>query len=70
MNPNDLGKYIAATDSASQPWLLVQLRLSKLMAEKEHLSSEAYLARLKNIHQDFMELGEWWHGREAELFGE
>ena len=69
MNSEDLAQYIEATDSISKPWLLVQLRLKKLQERRATLSPEAYAIELADIHQDLMNLGEWWHGIEDEVFG-
>ncbi len=68
MNSKDLAKYIEATDSISKPWLLVQLRLQKLQEQKSILPADAYARELADIHQDLMNLGEWWHGIEDEVF--
>ena len=69
MNSKDLAQYIEATDSISKPWLLVQLRLQKLQEQRANLSPDVYASKLADIHQDLMNLGEWWHGIEAEAFG-
>ena len=69
MNSKDLAQYIEATDSISKPWLLVQLRLQKLQEQRANLSPDAYASKLADIHQDLMNLGEWWHGIEDEVFG-
>lgn len=69
MNSKDLAQYIEATDGISKPWLLVQLRLKKLQEQRAKLSPEAYASELANIHEDLMNLGEWWHGIEDEVFG-
>ncbi|BAQ65634.1 hypothetical protein [Geminocystis sp. NIES-3709] len=68
MNSEDLAKYIENTNGISKPWLLVQLRLKKLQENKPFLSPEEYLIQLADIHQDAMNLGEWWIGREKEVF--
>ena len=68
MDSKDLAQYIEKTDSISKPWLLVQLRLKKLEENKPVLSPEEYLTQLEDIHQDLMKLGEWWIGREDEVF--
>lgn len=70
MTPEALARYMAATGRLHQPWLLAQLRLLKLQEERPHLSPEEYEWRLQGIHRDVMALGEWWVGREAEVFGE
>lgn len=69
MDSKDLAHYIEDTNSISKPWLLVQLRLQKLQEQRASLSPEAYATELADIHQDLMNLGEWWHGIEDEVFG-
>lgn len=70
MDSQDLAKYIEETNGISKPWLLVQLRLKKLEEKKQNLPPEEYLEQLQDIHKDLMGLGEWWRGREEEVFGE
>lgn len=70
MNAKDLAQYIEKTNGISKPWLLVQLRLKKLEESRDRISPEEYIQRLQDIHQDLMNLGEWWIGRENEVFGE
>ncbi|NDJ16229.1 hypothetical protein [Myxacorys almedinensis] len=68
MNSHDLALYLEQTDSTSKPWLLAQLRLLKLNEQRSSLSTADYEARLADIHQDLMNLGEWWIGIEDEVF--
>lgn len=68
MDSKSLAQYLEATDSIYKPWLLVQLRLKKLQEQRETLSSEEYASNLADIHQDLMNLGEWWVGQEDEVF--
>lgn len=68
MESKDLAQYIEATDSISKPWLLVQLRLKKLQELRATLSPDEYARELADIHQDLMNLGEWWRGIEDEVF--
>jgi hypothetical protein len=68
MNSEELAKYIEATDGISKPWLLVQLRLKKLQEKRLEISAEEYVKELTDIHQDAMNLGEWWVGIENEVF--
>jgi hypothetical protein len=68
MNSEKLAKYIEDTDSVGKSWLLVQLRLQKLAEAKPDLSPEEYKARLEDIYQAMMNLGEWWVGIEEEVF--
>ena len=69
MNSQELGKYITATDGVSKPWLLLQLRLKKLQERKAEMPADEYIKKLEEIHQDLMNLGEWWVGIEDEVFG-
>jgi hypothetical protein len=68
MNSKNLAKYIEATDGISKPWLLVQLRLKKLQERRSDISAEEYITELAELHQDLMNLGEWWVGIEVEVF--
>ena len=68
MDSKDLAKYIEDTDGISKPWLLLQLRLKKLEENKQNLSKKDYMIQLEDIHQDMMKIGEFWKGREGELF--
>ena len=68
MNSNELAQYIEKNDGISKPWLLIQLRLKKLEENKPFLPVEEYLSQIQDIHQDLMKLGEWWVGREDEVF--
>jgi hypothetical protein len=69
MDSKELAQYIEATDGISKPWLLVQLRLSKLQERKDHLSPQEYMTELADIQADLLKLGEWWKGIEEEVFG-
>ena len=69
MDSQELGKYITATDGVSKPWLLLQLRLKKLQERKAEISTDEYMQELEEIHQNLMNLGEWWVGIEDEVFG-
>ena len=68
MNSKELAKYIEATNSIAKPWLLVQLRLKKLQERQATLSENEYANELADIHEDLMNLGEWWRGIENEVF--
>jgi len=68
MDSNELAKYIEATDSISKPWLLVQLRLKKLEERRHSIAAEDYIKELAEIHNDLMNLREWWRGIEDEVF--
>jgi hypothetical protein len=68
VDSQELAKYIEQTGGMGKSWLLVQLRLQKLAEQKINLSIEEYTLRLADIHQDMMNLGEWWLGMEGEVF--
>ena len=69
MDSKELARYIEATDGISKPWLLVQLRLKKLQERKAHIPPQEYMQELEDIQADLLKLGEWWKGREKEVFG-
>lgn len=68
MNSEDLARYIEHTDRLSQPWLLIQWRLKKLQEQRLDMDPDVYLQELTTLHQSLMDLGEWWVGREDEVF--
>ena len=68
MNSEELARYIEETAKISQPWLLIQLRLKNLAENRHNLSSEEYLEKLSELHQELMKLGEWWVGIEDDVF--
>lgn len=68
MNSKELAQYIEATNGITKPWLLTQLRLKKLQEQRDQLSPEVYEQQLADIHQDLMNLGEWWIGIEDQVF--
>ncbi|MBW4534712.1 MAG: hypothetical protein KME09_12330 [Pleurocapsa minor HA4230-MV1] len=69
MDSKELAQYIEATDGISKPWLLVQLRLSKLQERKDQMPPQEYMTELADIQADLLKLGEWWKGIEGEVFG-
>ena len=69
MDSQELAKYIEATGGISKPWLLVQLRLSKLQERKDQMPTQEYMTELEDIQADLLKLGEWWKGIEGEVFG-
>lgn len=68
MDSHQLARYIEETNGISKPWLLVQLRLAKLNEQKNSMTSVDYARDLADIHQDLMNLGQWWKGQEGEVF--
>jgi hypothetical protein len=64
----DLARYIEQRGEIGKPWMLQMLRLAKLKEAKASMSPEAYIESLQEAHADLMRLGEFWKGREAEVF--
>jgi hypothetical protein len=69
MDSHQIARYLEDTNSQFKPWLLVQLRLAKLKEQRDRLDPADYALALADVHQDLMNLGEWWIGREGEAFG-
>ena len=65
----ELARYLEARGELGKPWMWQLLRLTKLKESKDSLSPEEYMSRLQDAHADLMRLGEFWKGREAEVFG-
>lgn len=68
MNSDDIARYIEQTDGLSKPWMLIQWRLQKLQERKSEMDPTTYMAELTDLHESLMSLGEWWIGREDEVF--
>jgi hypothetical protein len=68
LSSDALAHYIEATNGITKPWLLTQLRLKKLQERRHTLSPEAYEQELADLHQDLINLGEWWVGQEDQVF--
>lgn len=69
MDSKDLARYIEQTQGLTKPWLLAQVRLKKLQEQRHLMTDQEYLAAIADVHQDVMNLGEWWVGIEDEVFG-
>ena len=65
----ELARYLESRGDLSKPWMLQILRLAKLKEARGSMSQEDYICSLKEAHSDLMRLGEFWKGREAEVFG-
>ena len=65
----ELARYLESRGDLSKPWMLQILRLAKLKEARDSMSQEDYICSLKEAHSDLMRLGEFWKGREAEVFG-
>ncbi|OAB59482.1 hypothetical protein AY600_15080 [Phormidium willei BDU 130791] len=68
MDSHDLAQYIEAIDGIQKPWLLAQLRLKKLQERRSSLSQSDYIAQVSQIQAELAQLGDWWVGREDEVF--
>ena len=71
-NPSsaELARYLEDRGEISKPWMLHLLRLVKLKEAKSEMSWDEYLANIKEAHADLMRLGEYWKGRETEMFSD
>ena len=68
-NSAELALYLESRGDLSKPWMLQVLRLAKLKEARGSMSQEDYICSIKEAHSDLMRLGEFWKGREAEVFG-
>lgn len=64
----ELARYLEQRGELSKPWMLHLLRLTKLKEAKDQLDPQEYMARVQEAHADLMRLGEFWNGREREVF--
>ena len=48
--------------------MLQLLRLTKLKEAKDTMEPQEFVDRLQEAHADLMRLGEFWKGREQEVF--
>jgi len=64
----ELARYLEQRGELSKPWMLQMLRLSKLKEARDQMTPETYLKSIQEAHADLMRLGEFWKGREAEVF--
>ena len=65
----DLARYLEQRGELSKPWMLQLLRLTKLKEAKDTMEPQEFVDRLQEAHADLMRLGEFWKGREQEVFG-
>lgn len=65
----DLARYLEQRGELGKPWMWHLLRLTKLKEARETMDPELYLRQVQEAHADLMRLGEFWKGREAEVFG-
>ena len=65
----DLARYLEQRGELSKPWNLQMLRLKKLKEAKASMDPQLYLEKVQEAHADLMRLGQFWKGRELEVFG-
>jgi len=65
----ELARYLESRGELSKPWMLQMLRLAKLKEQRDSMTPEEYLSSIQDTHADLMRLGEFWKGREQEVFG-
>ena len=65
----ELARYLESRGELSKPWMLQMLRLAKLKETRGSMSQENYMCSIRQAHSDLIRLGEFWKGREAEVFG-
>lgn len=64
----ELARYLEQRGELGKPWMLQMLRLSKLKEARDQMTPETYLRSIQEAHADLMRLGEFWKGREEEVF--
>ena len=64
----ELARYLEQRGELGKPWMWHLLRLTKLKEAKDTMDPEAYLSLVQEAHTDLMRLGEFWKGREQEVF--
>ena len=66
---DDLARYLEQRGELTKPWNLQMLRLKKLKEAKDSMDPQLYLEKVQEAHDDLMRLGQFWKGREQEVFG-
>ena len=66
---DDLARYLEQRGELIKPWNLPMLRLQKLKEAKDSMDPQLYLEKVQEAHADLMRLGQFWKGREQEVFG-
>ena len=66
---DDLARYLEQRGELTKPWNLQKLRLKKLKEAKDSMDPQLYLEKVQEAHADLMRLGQFWKGREQEVFG-
>ena len=65
---DDLARYLEQRGELTKPWNLQMLRLKKLKEAKDSMDPQLYLEKVQEAHADLMRLGQFWKGREQEVF--
>ena len=65
---DDLARYLEQRGELTKPWNLQMLRLKKLKEAKDSIDPQLYLEKVQEAHADLMRLGQFWKGREQEVF--
>lgn len=65
----ELALYLEQRGELGKPWMWHLLRITKLRESRTSMDPNDYLTCLQEAHADLMALGEFWKGREAEVFG-
>ena len=65
----EIARYLEQRGELSKPWNLQMLRLQKLKEAKGSMTNDEYIAKIQDALADLMRLGEFWKGREQEVFG-
>ena len=66
---DDLARYLEQRGELTKPWNLQMLRLKKLKEAKDSMDPQLYLEKVQEAYADLMRLGQFWKGREQEVFG-
>lgn len=65
----DLARYLEQRGEMGKPWMWHLLRQVKLREASGSMAPAEVLALIEDAHADLIRLGEFWKGREAEVFG-
>ena len=66
---DDLARFLEQRGELTKPWNLQMLRLKKLKEAKDSMDPQLYFEKVREAHADLMRPGQFWKGREQEVFG-
>ena len=69
INSSEIARYLEQRGELLKPWNLQMLRLQKLKEAKDSMDPQVYFEKVQEAHADLMRLGQFWKGREREVFG-